>query len=236
MKLAIMQPYLFPYPGYFQLINAADKFIVYDDVAYIKQGWINRNKILLNEKEYVFTVPLKNASSYKLIMETEINTKLYDVWKRKFIQTLVLAYKNAPFFSAVISLVENVFAPDTAIIGSLACKSLQAVCDYTGIETAIVHTSCEYQNKNLKGHERIIDICRQESASTYINMIGGIGLYFKEDFSAAGLQLEFIKPRIPLYNYNGIDRIANLSIIDVLMFNSADRIRNMLCEYDLISA
>lgn len=94
MKIAIMQPYIFPYIGYFQLINAVDKFIIYDDVNYIKQGWINRNKILLNNEDYLFTFPLKNASSYKKINEIELSENLYSKWKIKFFKTLEVYKKH----------------------------------------------------------------------------------------------------------------------------------------------
>ena len=106
MKIAIMQPYLFPYIGYFQLINAVDKFIIYDDVTYIKQGWINRNNILLNGKPFLFTVPLKDASSYKLIRDIEIGNNFN--WKTKLIRTVEQAYKKAPYFKIVIQIFEEV--------------------------------------------------------------------------------------------------------------------------------
>ena len=64
MKLAIMQPYLFPYLGYFQLIAAVDKFVFYDDVNFIKNGWINRNRLLISGKVNYITIPLSGASSF----------------------------------------------------------------------------------------------------------------------------------------------------------------------------
>ena len=88
MKLAIMQPYLFPYIGYYQLINSVDKFIIYDDVNFIKQGWLNRNSILVNGKRNLFTVPLENQSSFTKINETLINQKFYPIWKKKFSRQL----------------------------------------------------------------------------------------------------------------------------------------------------
>ncbi|MDR6194877.1 WbqC family protein [Siphonobacter sp. SORGH_AS_0500] len=99
MTLAIMQPYLFPYIGYFQLLNAVDKFVIYDDVAFINRGWINRNSILNNGKAQLFTVPLKEASQNKLIHEISIDTD--QKWRDKLLKTIQQNYKKAPHFAAV---------------------------------------------------------------------------------------------------------------------------------------
>src|SRR4051812_42347879 len=104
MRLAIMQPYIFPYIGYFQLIAAVDAFVIYDDVNYIKQGWINRNRILFNGKDLLFTVPLENASSFKKINEVSVHKHLYEGWKVKFGKSLRATYFKAPYFNEIISL------------------------------------------------------------------------------------------------------------------------------------
>ena len=84
MKLAIMQPYIFPYLGYFQLLNSVDHFVFYDDVNFIKGGWVNRNQLLINNQNKFFTVPLKKIISFTPINEVEIHKKLYPNWRSKF--------------------------------------------------------------------------------------------------------------------------------------------------------
>jgi len=234
MRLGIMQPYLYPYLGYFQLINAVDKFIFYDDVNFIKQGWINRNKILLNGKEFLFTIPLKKESSFKLITETEINENLFKNWKIKFNRTLIQAYKKAPNFEIVNDLISRTLEIDSLAISDLACGSINSVCDYLGIKTKCVKSSEQnYNNDILKSSARVIDICIKESANDYFNPIGGKELYSKEDFLQNGLDLHFICSRLKPYNQFNNDFIPSLSIIDIMMFNNQDEILKMLDCYDI---
>lgn len=236
MRLGIMQPYLFPYIGYFQLINVVDKFVVYDDVNFIKQGWINRNNILVQDKAFMFTSPLNNQSSFLKINEVTINHKLFNLWKPKFLRTLEQSYKNAPFYSKAFDLIDTVLSQYTLNmpISDLAVKSILATCSFLGIETTIVPTSAIYGNSNLKRAERVIDICHKEKATQYINVIGGQELYDKDYFKRMKLDLSFIKPKNVVYNQFNNDFISGLSIIDLLMFNPSGRINEMLNQYELI--
>ncbi len=232
-KIAIMQPYLFPYIGYIQLISAVDKFVIYDDVSFIKQGWINRNRILLNCKEQMFTVPLKNASSFVAINKTEINSHLYPGWGVKFLKTVTQAYSKAPCFKPVYSLVQDVVNSRAHTISELCTTALQHICRYLGITTEFVLSSSVYNNHDLKAQARVIDICLKEGAHTYINAIGGMELYSKEDFTAAGLVLQFIKPlHIPYRQFN-CNFAPWLSIIDVLMFNEPADVSGLLRQYEI---
>lgn len=236
MKLAIMQPYFFPYIGYFQLIYAVDKIIFYDDVNYIKGGWINRNKILVNKKEYLFTIPIKNPSSYKLINQTEVCLEKYQIWKKKFLNTLRLSYKKAPYFDEIFSLVENTVNVDNlSIISEIAIHSVINVFEYLGIKIKYELSSEYYaNNKELKKSSRLIDICRINKAETYINPIGGIKLYDKNEFREYGIELKFLKTKDIIYKQFDNEFISNLSIIDVMMFNSKDRLIEILNDYELI--
>lgn len=232
MKLAVMQPYLFPYLGYYQLIHSVDKFVVYDDVSFIKQGWINRNNILLNNKKYLFFAPVKGISSFKKINETEIDYK-YD-WIKKTLQTMEQAYKKAPEFKNVYPIIENVLNKKSDLISTLATESLIEVCNYLDIKTEIQKTSCNYNNENLKGQDRVIDICKKENAHEYINPIGGQELYSKEEFKINNLTLNFINMNpINYKQYNEI-HIPYLSIIDVLMFNDKLSVNKFITSYNLI--
>jgi len=234
MKMAIMQPYLFPYIGYFQLINAVDKFVVYDDVHFIKQGWINRNRILVNQKPFFFTVPLKDASSFRLIKDTEIHEPMYQQWYSKFNKTLLDAYRKAPFFETVFPLLESIFSQPGNVIVDLCRRSIKSVCEYLSIETEFVQSSTIYGNEQLKGQARVIDICRCEHAWTYINALGGAGLYNKKDFARENIELFFIKSTPDAYKQFNREFVAGLSIIDILMFNPKVVVREMLRQVEVV--
>jgi len=234
MKIAVMQPYIFPYIGYFQMIHAVDKFVFYDDVNFIKQGWINRNRVLVSGKDYLFTIPIENASSFATINETHINLALYDRFKTKFLQTLGLNYKKAPYFPEVISLVEQILESPSVTIAQLAIKSIVATTDYLEMEKQFCISSEVYQNKGLDRYERLIDICKREKATQYINAIGGQDLYRKEDFEREGIQLNFIKTLPIAYKQFKNEFVPWLSIIDVLMFNSKQEVKDFLNNYELI--
>ena len=233
MKLGIMQPYLFPYIGYIQLINAVDKFVVYDDVNFIKQGWINRNRILLNCKDLMFTVPLKNASSFTPINQTGINDKLYPAWKTGFLKTVTQGYSKAPFFKEVSALLEEVLSSSSETISALGASGLIHICGYLDIKTEFVLSSSIYKNNHLRAQDRVIDICKKEGATVYMNAIGGMELYSKEDFRNAGLELQFIKTQNVPYKQFNCNFIPWLSIIDVLMFNAPEDITRMLGQYEI---
>lgn len=233
MKVAIMQPYFMPYIGYFQLINAVDKFIIYDDVNYIKQGWINRNNILLQGKSHLFTLPLKDASSFKKINEIEINEMLFPKWKKNFFKTIE-AYKKAPFYESVRNILEKIMTFEQAKITDLIYHSLVEICNYIGIQTIIEKSSTVYRNSELERAERLIDICKTENANTYINPLGGQELYDKKYFSNHGIDLFFIKTNKIEYQQFSETFVPWLSIVDIMMFNSPEEINKMLNLYELI--
>lgn len=232
MKLAIMQPYIFPYIGYFQLIKAVDKFVIYDDVNFINRGWINRNRILVNGKDSLFTIPLKEASQNKLINEIEVNWD--DAWKSKWLKTLEQSYKKAPYFQQVRPIIEQTLEQEKTIFSEIIVENLKLINAYLGITTEIIPSSSIYQNIELKAQTRILDICLQEKANHYINPIGGIELYQKEVFEEQGMQLNFIKSKPVQYPQLKNDFVPWLSIIDVLMFNSVEQIQTFLDSYELV--
>ena len=233
MKLAIMQPYIFPYIGYYQLILAVDKFVLYDDVNFIKQGWINRNQILVNGSSYLFSVPVSKVSSFCLIKNTKINQNTYFHWQEKFLKTLIQAYKKAPHFQQIFPLVENVFKEETNFVEDLCRRSLMSVCDYLEIKTPFVSASATYENSSLSGQSRVIDICHKECAKIYVNPSGGTELYDKNAFEENNIELYFLESRFTSYKQFNDNFINRLSIIDVLMFNSKDFVRQMLGNFEL---
>ncbi len=232
MRLAIMQPYIFPYIGYYQLINAVDKFVVYDDVNYINKGWINRNNILVNNQAFLFTIPLKDASQNRHIRDIALVTD--DSWKKKFLKTIEQAYKKAPHFDIVFSLINDVIHPAITNINQLTALSLQSVSNYLGISSVFVNSSVIYDNQHLKAQERILDICFREKADHYINSIGGMEIYSKELFEKHGIRLNFLKTKPIAYKQFNKEFVPHLSMIDVLMFNDKEEIKQMLNQYELV--
>lgn len=232
MTIAIMQPYFLPYIGYYQLIKAVDKFVVYDDVNYINRGWINRNNILVGGKAHLFTIPLKDASQNKLIHEVALAEDAQ--WRKKLLKTIQQSYQKAPCYSNVYPVIESIVQYDTSTISELALQSLIQVNEYLGINTEIVPSSTVYANADLKAQDRILDICQQEQATRYINPIGGMELYDRQKFAEAGIELFFIKSSSVSYPQFKNDFVPWLSMLDVLMFNDVSTIHELLTAYELI--
>ncbi|AOK45599.1 MULTISPECIES: WbqC family protein [Burkholderia] len=228
MKLAIMQPYLFPYVGYFQLAASVDAFVFYDDVNYIKNGWINRNRMLLDGRPHYFTVPLAGASPSQKIADVRIQPP--ERWRRKVLEALRHGYGKAPHYARVSELVGDVLCCATAHMSTLATRSVIEVCNYLGIDARFVMSSAGYGNDALKGAQRVLDICVRERAARYVNLPGGRTLYDDAAFAARGIALEFIEPNLEPYRQFGAEFVPGLSIIDVLMFNDATEARAMLMQ------
>jgi len=229
MKLAIMQPYLFPYIGYWQLINAVDTFIIYDDVAYIQRGWINRNNFLINGEKKLFTMTVKNASQNSLINQLEIHDDF-----SKFQKMLRFNYAKAPHFDEVMDLLSEIITFDRKNLAKFLENSIALVSSYLKITTTMTLSSSINKDNSLKGQDKILEICKLMHASDYYNAIGGTDLYSRNDFIDNGISLRFIKSNLSQYKQFKNDFISGLSIIDVMMFISVDIINEMLNDYVLI--
>ncbi len=228
-----MQPYFFPYLGYFQLMHAVDRFVVADDVSFIKQGWINRNRLLINGEAAYITVPLKRHPAAALIRDVEIADGPTRRWRGTMLKTIANFYRRAPSFDRVYPLVERVVAAPFTSIADMARASLREVCDYLAIRPALVESSAVYGNAHLKGQDRVIDTCRTERASEYVNAIGGQALYSREAFAASGIRLRFLCSEMTPYPQAGGEFVPSLSIIDVLMSNPPDAARDLVARYRL---
>ena len=230
MKLAITQPYLFPYLGYFQLIQAVDKLVVYDDVQFTRRGWINRNVILFNGNPHRFTMPV---NSHRLPI-CEISLPDLTYWKRKFFTTIDFAYGKAPFFVQVKSLIVEVFSSPTQRLIDILMDSLHMVCDYLDIHTPFVMAIQYYDNRQMKKETRILDICRDEGADIYINLPGGKDLYNNDFFALHKIKLHFLEYQVTPYFQKSKKFTPFLSVLDVMMFNDPAKIKNeMLYDYKL---
>jgi hypothetical protein len=235
MKTAIMQPYLFPYMGYFQLIHAVDQFVIYDDVNYIKNGWINRNQYLVNGQKKIFTLSLNKASSFKLIKDTYILDDENHRLRKKILKTLAMAYSKAPFYKMIFDLIEEIILYPNNNIAAYNENSIRKICSYLNIKTSLLISSALNMETLFVAQERVIEICLSLGTTLYINAIGGKSLYNQADFNKKGLELRFLRSNSDRIHYHQFNDkfVPGLSIIDVLMFNPVEGIQVFLQEYSL---
>ena len=229
MKLGIMQPYFMPYIGYWQLMAAVDTYVVYDDVNYIKGGWVSRNNILLNGQKHMFTVTLNGASPNKLFNEITIKDDF-----KKFSRLIESAYHKALYYNEVSALLERIYSYDDRSLGAFMMNSFQVVLDYLGVDTKLVLSSSIEKDNTLKAQDKVKHICHLLGANTYYNAIGGQELYDKADFKAYGIDLQFVKTVLTPYAQFKNEFVPGLSIIDVLMFNSPQEINSMMKQFTLV--
>jgi hypothetical protein len=225
MKIAIMQPYFLPYIGYWQLIAAVDVFVLYDNIKYTKKGWINRNRFLTNGVEAVFSLPLRKDSDF-----LDVNQRyLADSFDREnLLNQFREAYRKAPEFSSVMPLLEIIIRNPAANLFEYILGSIRAVCGFLEIKTPLVVSSTIACDHSLKAAERVQAICKTLGADTYVNPVGGLELYSKDDFARNGIDLKFLKA-LPLeYEQSGNAFVPWLSILDVLVFNSKERTRSQV--------
>jgi hypothetical protein len=229
MIIAIMQPYLFPYIGYWQLINAVDKFVIFDDVNFINKGSINRNKILVQNKTHQFTLELVGASQNKLINQIQIGNN-----SNKILKTIELNYKRSPYFKNVFPLIEEIFNQKEKNLAKFIGYSLKKISYYLEIDVGFIYSSDIEKDNNLRNQDKIINICQMLNATHYINPINGKELYDKELFLKKDFELNFIQTKPFKYRQFNSKFISSLSIIDIMMFNNIDNIKSLLNFYELV--
>lgn len=232
MRLAIMQPYFMPYLPYWQMINAVDVFVVYDDVNYINRGWINRNFILLKQQPNLLTIPLRGASQFSHINQIKVSDDM--PVKLKLLRKIKAAYGKAPYFDIVYPILDSIILYKSKFIIDILIYQFQILKNYLSIDTEFLISSKLGHSCNLKGSKRILSICKYLHADTYINAIGGRELYDREEFNSENIQLFFIENEAKPYKQFGESFVPNLSMIDVLMFNSAQAVREMMNDYKLV--
>lgn len=233
MKIAIMQPYFLPYLGYFQLMAAADKFVLLDNVNFIKKGWINRNQLLLNAAPHMFTLPLQSASQNKFICDTLIMRDRQ--WIATLKKTIHHAYGKAPHYAATTQMLFPLLESDEISLNVFLADMLIAVARYVEIDTEIIRTARHFNCDGAVGQERIIRICKQCGGDHYVNAIGGMDLYDRHRFRDEDIELSFLASRVEPYPQGSPGSglfVPNLSILDVLMFNAPEQIVPMLKQVD----
>lgn len=234
MKLAVMQPYFMPYIGYFQLVNAVDTFVVYDNIQFTKKGWINRNRILVNGKDQFISLPLKKDSDYLNVNQRYLSDDFLKE-KTKILNKLKGAYIKAPFFNDVFPVMEEILNYQENNLFDFIYNSLEITNSFLGIKCKLLKSSeLGFDIEEFKGQDKVIEICKHLAAKTYINPIGGVELYAKQDFEKQGIALNFIKSEPIDYTQFKHEFVPWLSIIDVLMFNSKEDIKSHLLKFKLI--
>lgn len=220
-----MQPYFLPYIGYFQLIAAVDRFIIYDNIKYTKKGWINRNRMLLNGSDVTFSVPLKKGSDSSNVVQRQLAA---DFSRAKLLNQFKAAYYRAPYFSQIYPLLEQIVRYEDSNLFRYIHYSVLKICDYLDITTEITVSSDVAIDHELRGQAKVLALCKACQADIYINSIGGTEIYAKDDFLAAGIDLRFIKPRPFEYEQFGAPFVPWLSILDVMMFNAPQQMDHIL--------
>jgi hypothetical protein len=201
-------------------------------MQYTKRGWFNRNRILDNGTERIFTLPLKKDKSYinvnlRYLADNSIRERMRIL---KQIQSL---YKKAPFFSQNYPLVRRLFIQENNNLFDFIHYSVVKLCSNLDIKTEIILCSSLDIDHELKSQDRIIEICKYLKTNTYINSIGGKELYDKESFNEHGIDLKFIKSKKIEYIQFNHEFVPWLSIIDILMFNEIEQVKSFLNEYEL---
>jgi hypothetical protein len=234
MKLAIMQPYFFPYIGYWQLAQVADRMVIYDDVNYIVGGWVNRNRILINGLARYITVPVSGASPHQHICDLTLART--GRWRDKLLKAIELTYRRAPHFSEVFPLLRDLVDHPVDNLSAYLAHQIQELTRFLQLNTTLISTSRLYANSHLSGQDRVIDICRREGASEYVNLAGGRELYDARQFAQAGVRLEFISMRSLPYWQATDSFVAHLSIVDALMGLGRAGMAPHLQAFDLVTA
>jgi hypothetical protein len=228
-----MQPYFFPYFGYFQLISATDIFVIYDDTQLISRGWVNRNRILVNGEASLITLPLKK-SHFQENIRCRYFTEDIDWHKEKILKGIRLSYARAPYFNESYPLIESILDFQERNVALFNENLIKVLCEHLGIATTILISSKLGLGEGLSGTDRIIAIMKGLQADIAINPIGGFNLYSCDEFMRHGVSLKFIKMTPIPYRQFGNRHLPNLSIIDVLMFLKLSEIQARLSEYSLV--
>lgn len=230
-----MQPYVFPYLGYYQLLHAADDFVLFDDVNFIKKGWINRNRIRLNGAAFTFTIPIQGMSQNATIRDSIIGKD--DGWKSKLLANLKQAYRKSPGFIVHYPAIEALITDAEGPISELAAASIRYVAQYAGLSTRIHFSSSIGLPTEVKGQERILAVAAHHEATRYINPINGAALYSEERFAQAGMELRFLRMDGSLhYPQPGpAPFLQGLSMIDVLMNTDREALLGLFGRYSLLA-
>ncbi len=235
MKLGIMQPYFFPYIGYFSLIKNTDRFVFFDTPQYVTRSWMNRNRILNANGEVAYiTVPLHKAPQDTAIKDMRIDNS--QAWPSSMTARFVHYKKYAPYYRQVTEFFREALLQPFSSLAELNIETTKVVCRRLGIETQFD----TFSEMDLKigpvaaPDEWALNITKELGYGTYVNPPGGKSFFDGEKYRASGIELQFLQAELRPYE-QCIGRFEpGLSILDVMMFNSVEAIRDMLGEFQLL--
>lgn len=231
----IMQPYFFPYLGYFGLIKHTDRFILFDTPQFMRHGWVDRNRVLKAGEGWLYLRPaLVKAALGTAIKDVRIDNT--QPWRQKIVAQLDGYRKVAPHFRRVRALVEEAIAPDFENIAALDRATLQAVCDYLGINRKIEILSdlALALPAEAEPDEWALNICLALGINEYRNPPGGLAFFDASKYERAGVELLFQRPLLPEYDQRRTPFEPGLSIIDAMMFNQPEVVSDMLDSFELV--
>lgn len=241
MSLGLMQPYLFPYLGYFQLMNCVDTYVFYENVQYIKNGWVNRNRIFVNVKKnqtHYFTFSVAKEHYKKNIDQRHYSNLKEDCNKLK--RNLFQSYRDALNFEEAYELIEDILDFQNDNVAYFNMNANHKIAEYLGVTTKItcmetVKDAAFWEKFTQLNHEdKVIHICKYFKENSYINAINGMSLYHRDFFAAKGIDLKFIKMKEVEYSQFSKQFVPCLSILDVIMHNKLQDSKEMLERYQLI--
>lgn len=233
MTLAIMQPYLFPYIGYWQLIANSDEFVFFDIVQYHKRSWMNRNRILhpnkTKEFQY-FLIPITKHKKGTLIKDVVLSNN--EKWKENILGKLTV-YKElkAPYYDDTIELIKSIFTKEYETFLSLSIESIKMICSYLDIELKYkIASDLNFDRSKIESPDDwALAISKDQKATSYLNPYGGYKIFDEDKYKSNGISLRFIKPNLTPYKQSWRENFTpGLSIIDIMMFNSKDKIKELL--------
>lgn len=217
MRVALMQPYFFPYIGYFDLLASSDLFVFYDDAAYSRGGWVSRNRVAADGKEFNYI----RLTVDRAPLGTPINgvrLKSPEDDRNHLLSLLHNVYRRAPYYNEVVAVIEKVFCDGGGGLSQVAAASICSCAEYLGLGAPVLYSSAIEYDRAMGAQGKVISICKSINASHYVNLTGGRELYCESEFLRNDISLIFTEPADFLYDTGKRPFVPNLSIIDVMMW------------------
>lgn len=233
---AIMQPYFFPYVGYFSLIKNSDHWIVFDEISFMRKSWGSRNRMLQSSDEtqwiHAPTIKQPRGTNYSDIM-----IRNDEDWKTKILSQLHFYRSKAPYYGEVTKLLNDIFGPEFERLSEFNVYAMFKVCEYLGIEfnhTMYSDLDLGIESVDYSG-EWALRIMEKIGESKYTNMMSGHFLFHEKDWKDSNIELNFLDNEINEYKQHG-EFVSNLSILDVMMWNSIESTNRIVDDYNILKA
>jgi WbqC-like protein family len=215
--IAILQSNYIPWKGYFDIIAAADEFLIFDEAQFTRRDWRNRNKIVIDARPHWLTIPVASKGRFDApIKDMEVSEA---GWAEKHWRSIKHAYGKAPFFSQYAPIIEQAYQHAVTLtrLTEINEMFLAVICNCLSIETAMRHTD-EVPRAADNPTARLVEICVARGATTYLSGPAARDYIETAHFEAAGVKLVYADySGYPLYSQGGTTFEHGVSMIDVLM-------------------